>query len=433
MKIIWKKDIASDTVTLPMKLEHIVLSKQVKLHFGSWNKTLQVTYSDEIDNESIILPLYLSDTFLLPIDLLYEARLEANNLFIGPVIGFLLSNKKEKLELLLEDFEDYLHNYSEIGGLIFVFSSDSVNKKNHTISGYYYDPSDGLEIWKSGIFPYPASMYRRTLIRNKLNDHFNVVIGKEHFFNDKYYNKSKLHELLKNHNSIQKYLPETRLLTNNQILINMLNKYNSVYLKPTRGSRGYGIVKIVKTQDGYDCIERSGKILLFQTKKDVTQYLYQNIREGKYIVQQDVGFQKGKRNIDFRLMVQKNSLKKWELTAFIARYGLKNKIYTNNPSEVNQGIEALQKMFELSNEALTRKVQEIIFMSMAIGNIFDQYGHYADLGIDIAIDQNMNIWILEVNHIFQGHDMAAYVGDDFKTYKRVLSTLLGYLKTLAGF
>lgn len=435
MNVQWDNEQEKDTVILPSVLQDILVNNQISVQFGAWQKSMKVRFSKEISVESIILPKHFTTPFTIPENLPFEARLDQGNLVIGPVIGFLLSNTKAELEKLLEDFDDYVHSYDEINGLVIAFSSDSINTKNKTIKGYYYDPDakDLQDCWKEGVFPYPSALYRRTLIPSKLNAELHAVIGKDKIFNAKYYHKWTLYRKLKKHSLIKKYLPETYSLTNKSVVIKMLNKHASVYLKPITGTYGYGIIKIERTSSGYQVVERSGKVVPLITRRDVSRYISMNLKTKYYIAQQDVGNKQNFRNIDFRAVVQKNKYKKWECTALIARYGKKNKIYTNDPSDVTLCSSALQSMFHLYDEELQWKIQEINTICKEIGKTFDQYGHYADLGIDFTVDKDMNVWILEINHLFHDHNMAAYLDDEYKTYEKVLSTLLDYLKTLSGF
>lgn len=430
MKIIWNTELESNTIVLPLEFKSSNQTGKITFHFGANKKELDVTFSEEL-SDSVILPLNVDQNFMIPMELTYEVKLVNSNLYLGPVIGFLLCNKKGKLKGLLEDFDDYVHNYEGIKGVIFVFSSEGINTIDQTLSGYYFKPTDYS--WEEAVLPYPSSMYRRTFIPDKLIKELSSVIGKENIFNSKYYHKWKLYDLLSNHKAIQGYLPETVKLTNEHDLVDMVKKHKSVFIKPIFGTYGNGIVKIEKTNEGYQYVNKLGKKYVLKSKKGIAHYVRNKFRKGHYIVQKDVGFAQNDIKIDFRAILQKNSQRKWECTAFIARYGLEGRIFTNDASKIEDGIEALKQMFHLSDDSqLQEKKQEITTICTTIGTILDQYGHYADLGIDLAIDSNMNIWILEINHMFHDHDMAAYLNDNFETYKRVLSTLLEYMKTISG-
>ncbi|MBM6618221.1 YheC/YheD family protein [Bacillus suaedaesalsae] len=434
MNVQWENEQEKDTIILPSTLNNNLVNNVINVQLGSCHKNMKVQFSNEESNESIQLPNHFTDQITLPINLPFDSKLENNILNIGPVIGFLLCNKKEDLEpLLADDFDDYVHNYEEVRGLIYAFSSEGIDLKTKTIEGYYLDPTDPMNCWKEGVFPYPSALYRRTLIPSKILSELETVIGMDRIFNTRYYHKWDLYKLLNKHSNILKYFPETKQFNNEQVLAYMLNKYSSVYFKPINGTYGHGICKIERVSKGYQLIKRSSEIEEIQTFKELFNYLESKVKKGSYIIQQDVAFQKQGKNIDFRMMVQKNQKRKWNCNAFIARFGEKKKIYTNDPSDVQDGYMALQSMFQLTDEELRWKEQEICSICKDIGKTFDQYGHYADLGIDLTVDKNMNVWILEINHLFQDHDMAAYLNDEYKTYEKVLSTLLDYLKTLAGF
>jgi hypothetical protein len=435
MEIVWNSALKSNQITLSVDLKNLFPNSQADLHYGSWTKHMEITFTTDIPSNSITLPTTISREFIIPTHVPYEIRIESSRIIIGPIIGFLLCNKHSTLDSLFEEFEDYVHSYQEINGVIMLFSSEGINILNKTIKGYYYDHSDVENgcFWKEGVFPYPSSVYRRAFIPIKKLHDLNDVIGRECIFNYQYFHKWRVYELLKQQPQIQNYLPETKRLINMSALMEMVNKHSSIYIKPVDGTYGFGIAKLVKTLDNFQFINRSGTVKNLLNERGVYNLLKPKFKKANYIVQQDVGYVSQKENVDFRVVVQKNKTKKWECTAFIARFGMIDKSYTNDPSEIRQGKEALQDIFHLSDEDFQWKIQEVYAICMGVGLVFDQLGHYGDLGIDITIDKNMEVWLLEVNHMFHDHDMAAYLDDDFETYEKVLTTLLQYLKALAGF
>ena len=58
-----------------------------------------------------------------------------------------------------------------------------------------------------------------------------------------------------------------------------------------------------------------------------------------------------------------------------------------------------------------------------IRKILCGYGNYGDLGIDVIVDQNRQIWLLEINK-FHEHDIGLYVDSATGLYERIVITPL---------
>jgi glutathione synthase/RimK-type ligase-like ATP-grasp enzyme len=69
------------------------------------------------------------------------------------------------------------------------------------------------------------------------------------FFNPSFLNKWKVHRLLYTNLELHPFLPETRLL-NKVNLAQMLQNYHEIYLKPSNGSLGRGIIKANINSEG---------------------------------------------------------------------------------------------------------------------------------------------------------------------------------------
>jgi len=114
--------------------------------------------------------------------------------------------------------------------------------------------------------------------------------------------------------------------------------------------------------------------------------------------------------------------------------GFKSRIHTNNISYIGFGREALQIIFRLSPEQALEKENEMIRICTEACLIIERaYGHFGDVGIDVVVDENLKIWILEINKSHQ-HDIARYLQkDDPNMYNKLVSMPLEYAKALAGF
>ena len=105
---------------------------------------------------------------------------------------------------------------------------------------------------------------------------------------------------------------------------------------------------------------------------------------------------------DFRLHVQKNGEGKWVITTIYPRIAPKGSIIANinNGGFTNYLDPFLQQEFKEEAFNIRRTLE---YFSLSLANHLDelqmvQYGEVIDeIGVDIGLDENLKIWIYEVN------------------------------------
>jgi len=182
-------------------------------------------------------------------------------------------------------------------------------------------------------------------------------------------------------------------------LSDMINKYNTIYLKPEYGTGGYGILKVTKNNDKY--------LLQFgQVKKENLSYgelefkLKKWIEVKPYLIQQGISLISWQNRLyDFRVLLLKPE-DKWLNMGIMGKWASKDKIVTNK----TQGGKAITFSSALKNSTML-KDEEIFALEkkiLALGNLVanelnKQLINLKELGLDFAIDNNLNIWLLEAN------------------------------------
>jgi len=401
------------------------------LRLGAWKKKLSIKLYEELDENTIGLTNNLADAYTIPDTLPYDMYLSGEDLHLGPVIAFFvgegyLSQKR------IGKWKAYCQNYSQIRGLVYFCTASGVDIRTKTIKGYYFDPDAGeAEQLKPGIFPFPGVVYRRarmdTDIIRELKKHVDGKVFNAHIFD-----KWEMWTVLSKYEFT--YTPHTVRLNGLDSLEKMLGRYNSVYIKPETGRFGNGIQKIEKTPDSYLFKEKSGIEHRAEDLVQVFELIKKYKKQRKYIIQQAVPFYFEEKPVDFRVILQKDRSQKWTCSGIIAKMGFKSRIHTNNISYIGFGREALQIIFRLSPEQALEKENEMIRICTEACLIIERaYGHFGDVGIDVVVDENLKIWILEINKSHQ-HDIARYLQkDDPNMYNKLVSMPLEYAKALAGF
>jgi glutathione synthase/RimK-type ligase-like ATP-grasp enzyme len=90
---------------------------------------------------------------------------------------------------------------------------------------------------------------------------------------------------------IKEHLPITRKYNGVDNLVQMLTKYESVFLKPTSLSRGRGIFHIKKADKGYILSSSTGDKVLIESIETLEESLHSSIlKNSRYIIQQEIPF-----------------------------------------------------------------------------------------------------------------------------------------------
>lgn len=204
-------------------------------------------------------------------------------------------------------------------------------------------------------------------------------------------------EVLMRHAGLRDHIPETRRLSR-ESLADMLHRYDMVYVKPDRGTYGKGVIRVERTQAGYQARfdTRSLRYGSIDSLYDGLQILK---RKGTYVVQRGIRLLKHKgRRFDIRVMVQKSPRGEWEATGIIGRLAHPRKIVTNYHSGGTPM--AFSTLMGSHLDAGRRKAYAQQLRRMGVETARQLQRRWPDMkeiGLDVAIDHSLKPWILEVN------------------------------------
>jgi glutathione synthase/RimK-type ligase-like ATP-grasp enzyme len=204
-------------------------------------------------------------------------------------------------------------------------------------------------------------------------------------------------------------------------------RHKALFLKPTRGSRGKGILHLQKlSEEQYRLI--SGEKVDLLTREELRRLLGGLLRDPykKYLVQQALPLLDiNNRKVDIRIVLHRDSDKEWQPIATVPRLGGTGRIITN----IEQGGEA-QTLEWLNQEAKRMHIglptqHEIEKVAVEAARAMTQVRpKLAFLGIDIAPDIHGNLWLLDINPR-PGRKVLQEENRKF-----AFSCLTGYAKTL---
>lgn len=376
----------------------------------------------------------LRDRLLIPESLVYQVKISDSFIVIGPVIGLLLGTHTEHYNPRhMQKYSDRFGIYSEIGGLIYAFSPKSVNWKKRSVYGLYYNISTNT--WEYGNFPLPEVIYRRDFHSNpkyieKLN-----LFTKGRLFNSYRFSKYELFEYINLNTKLRKFLPPTKLSLKFMQVKSFIDCHSKVILKPIDLSRGRGICIIEKFDTSYkvtDYRDRSPEVTMFYDDKSFEKFFIKNNNFfNRYLIQKYLPLARiGKSFFDIRVVMQKGRNKEWGCTGIECRVSNDNSHLTN----ISRGgyalflDEALRYAFTEDHELLAQKVKDF---SYDFCRYMDEFGeHFAEFGMDIAIDIDKNLWLIEAN-VFPS--FKGFKKMDWQTYLSIRYTPLLYALNLTEF
>lgn len=285
------------------------------------------------------------------------------------------------------------------GVKFFYFSPGTVNFVNHTIRGQVYENGS----WHERIMPFPDVIYNAGSPEKlaESREIINKLKSKIPFTTNSIGNKWNINERLKHAKEFSSYLIPTEVVKNVESFHKFISSFHKVVFKPIDGRKGKGIYFISKVGESY--VVRKDVEDQTYTKERLNNFLDGRLSAGTFIVQPYINSTtKSGQVFDFRLHVQKNGEGKWVVTTIYPRVAPSGSIIANinNGGFTNYLDPFLQQEFKGEAFNIRRLLEHF---SLSLANHLDQiqmekYGEIIDeIGIDIGLDENLKIWIYEVN------------------------------------
>jgi hypothetical protein len=414
------------------------LPESVCVQYGNLKEEMVVKGDNSVGVECIGLPESFRQHYTIPENIPYEIKIDGGTVKIGPIIAFIPTTKLNQLTIRSMKFhEKRLRNYREIKGLFVITAANGINIQNKSILGYYYKPG-GKDIrsrWVKGIFPYPDALYKRRRLNKIVKQSLFKEIGEDHVINSNLFNKKELWDSISSKDEIRQYFPYTEGFKDFQQIKNLLKTYPVLYLKPADGSKGIGIIKIERFK-GKNTVLITNRNMLkkFFYNLDFAERYFKKIIRKPYLIQQGIQSEMEGHKVDFRAYLQKNYTGNWNLQGIIARAAKKDSIVTNLKyiEKIFIGDDALKQTLKVDQAALKDISERIRRTCILICEEIDKkLGNYGDVAIDFIIDDDLNIWILEINKAYTIRSLKLL--KQYRLYSKLLTTPIEYAKYLAGF
>lgn len=318
-----------------------------------------------------------------------------NKYYIGPLIGILTGAPIEGTSFIGNTKRLYdIQKVLQAKGLIsIIFTAKGIEKEN--INGFMY--SEHYKNWIMTKTPLPNIVYNKLPSRaHEMSDEFQLTKQflqqkKIPYFNPFFFSKWETSQALMNNKFLNQFLPYTVQLTDKQSLWNMLNAFETVYVKRSKGRMGEGIYQLSKLCNDFLLVKSSQAELQYKTIDEFwTNFMFE-FTQHEYIVQQAIESDTYQnKRYDIRLLAHaKNE------TYVISGIGVRLAGEQNVTTHVPNGGKVIPYEFiqnRINEELLKKMVHEV---GIQLSN---EFAHFiGEFSIDIGKSANDRFYIYEVN------------------------------------
>ncbi|HCW04581.1 MAG TPA: hypothetical protein DGK91_08675 [Clostridium sp.] len=434
-----------DLMALPEGVDRN-LEQVGKVVFGRSSSNVDIRISRELDFKGgenydnpmkIIISSKLVDKLKIQREVIYQIKVTGKKIVIGPTIGFLLGPHDYLYSPEhMTKYSDRFGIYKKIGGLVYAFSERTIDWKNSTIYGLYYNWNN--KKWEYGSFPIPAAIYRRDFHSRRETIERLMEATKGKMFNSWRFGKFYLYKHIKKRKTLVEYLPDTEVTVDYRQVKTFIDRVGHVILKPIYLSRGRGICIISKIEEGFkvsDYRYRDVKEFLLDNDEKLRDFFLENKDFfDSYLTQRYLEMAKvDGAPYDIRVVMQKNSRERWQCSGVECRVAAKKNLITN----ISRGgyaltlHEALKRSFDVEEKEREKIKEDVYDICFQLCKSLDRLDHhFGEFGIDIALDVQGKPWIIEANVFpsFKGFKKL-----DYDTYLGIRYTPMLYAAYLAGF
>ncbi|OEH84792.1 hypothetical protein BHU72_08130 [Desulfuribacillus stibiiarsenatis] len=389
-------------------------SRDMNLEFGSQTVRIPTVYLHYVKNIQYdfmeISPDIARELHLPKDNMTILAKYDSSKRLIkfGPLIGIFIKPGKKKGSISIVQkavLSQYFKHAKDLHYCAYAFSADDIDWKRKLIHGYF---TNDRNVIVKGYFPFPDVMYDQNCSRTyerkqkvvttlqKLYSHI------PNYFNPGYLNKWEIYEYLSAHEIAKRFNPYTKLVRSISMIPNEAQRLGVSYIKPVNGSLGEGIVTVTYHNGVYH-YKYQGRTIVegkCTNHKKLEEVLSNIIGKRKYIIQKGlplINYQQ--RPVDIRVLMQKNERGKWIRTKIFARVSKPGSITSN----LSRGGEAKTIDDVLTNNFSTDQIanikKQLRSISRLIAKAIEESSekHYGELGLDLGITDNGQIWLIEIN------------------------------------
>ncbi len=199
--------------------------------------------------------------------------------------------------------------------------------------------------------------------------------------------------------TLRRYVPETKPF-NRASLARMTRRYAMVYFKPTGGTGGNGIARIVRIASGRFSVRKDWRTTKTTSVGSLYVRLKKIARGRSYLLQRGVHLRSsGGRPFDIRVTLQKARQGRWVPTVMFVKLGKPGKVVTNYHSGGKLALLGpTLRRAGFGKDRIGGYQRQLKVLGLQTARCFNRRSsRFKELGLDVAIDRRGRLWILEVN------------------------------------
>lgn len=224
-------------------------------------------------------------------------------------------------------------------------------------------------------------------------------------FNPRLGDKYELCQWVRKFPKLWEHHPDTELLKREEQLFPLLQRFPCVYLKPLQGSSGQGILEISAPAGGVYRV-RAAKFRNTKkpyeaelTRAQLEQLIRSERKRCSFLVQEGVELLQVKQGkVDVRTHLQRNREGEWETVGVVVKRGRPHSIVSNYHAGGSRHDWAWLQDFARWEGITLPELDKLLELSQRIANAFTKKApHLAALGLDLGLDDQGQIWLLDIN------------------------------------
>jgi hypothetical protein len=279
------------------------------------------------------------------------------------------------------------------GFTFYYFTAKDVDFENRVINGKYYHHGR----WKRNEFPFPDVIMNIAYpVNEKQLEIYNKLKEEIPFTSYSVGNKEEVYRRLSKSDEFSQYIIPYKEIKEVNDVFEFIDQYQKVIIKPVKGKHGDNVIYIENMFYHFLVKEASGEKNL--NHNELITYLNQLIATQPLLVQKYINSRrKTGEPYDIRLLLHKTGTGKWKVDIY-PKIGVKDKIITNvcKGGQVTILSNFLQN--EFGDKYLDVENYLQVFALQFAEHFESLYKHsFSELGVDIGLDENMKIWLYEVN------------------------------------
>ncbi|NGM83702.1 YheC/YheD family protein [Paenibacillus sp. 7124] len=269
------------------------------------------------------------------------------------------------------------------------------------VYGYCAAYIKGPRGYKKMLLPIPQVIHNRAIYAvGSTGTEQLAACGVKVFNRQSRYGKDEIHRLLELDSGLRRHLPDTEAGTDG--LEQMMKRHSDLILKPRRGSVGKGIMRL-KRDDNEDWILNylhNRRMMKANISPSRLPFALLNLMDtGTYLVQERIPLAEAAgRPFDLRVTVQRGWGGEWAVTGLFAKLASPGSFVSN----IARGGEAAEAAFALEQAFPSRAAAHYRMSAAALAlavarSLESSLPGLADLGLDIAVTQDGQLFFIECN------------------------------------